>query len=151
MPQNQPAPQHAQDNDEIDLGRLFGVLVDHKWLIAFITALFAIAGIIYALLATPIYRADALVQVEDGAPSMNPLSEVNTMLGKEPPSQSEIGIIRSRMVLGRAVDILNLDVPQAIILLFHHLLLLGHLGLLLQLENTSTALLFSSHLQHQAQ
>lgn len=110
MPQNQPAPQHAQDNDEIDLGRLVGVLIDHKWLIAFVTALFAIAGVIYALLATPIYRADALVQVEDGAPSMNPLSEVNTMLGKEPPSQSEIGIIRSRMVLGRAVDILNLDV-----------------------------------------
>ncbi|SFH35387.1 polysaccharide biosynthesis tyrosine autokinase [Modicisalibacter xianhensis] len=109
MPQNPPVTREPQSNDDIDLGRLFGVLIDHKWLIAFITALFALAGVMYALLATPIYRADALVQIEDAAPSMNPLSEVTTMLGQEPPSQSEIGIIRSRMVLGRAVDILNLD------------------------------------------
>src|SRR5690606_19686733 len=98
----------AQNNDEIDLGRLLGVLVDHKWLIIAITAAFAFIGIAYAILATPIYRADALIQVEQASPS-NPLADVTSLLGKEPPSQAEIEIIRSRMVLGRAVDILNLD------------------------------------------
>lgn len=96
------------DDDAIDLGRLFGILVDHKhWIIA-ITGLFAVIGVVYALLATPIYKVDALIQIDD-APSTNPLADVNSILGKEPPSQSEIEIIRSRMVLGRAVDLLNLD------------------------------------------
>ncbi|WP_136067218.1 polysaccharide biosynthesis tyrosine autokinase [Modicisalibacter radicis] len=100
---------HAiQDNDEIDLGRLYGVLIDHKGTIASITVMFAIAGASYALLTDPIYQADALVQVEKAA-SKNPLADVTSLLGEEPPSESEIEIIRSRMVLGRAVDILNLD------------------------------------------
>jgi tyrosine-protein kinase Etk/Wzc len=105
-----PAPAtRDNDDDAIDLGRLFGILLDHKqWIIA-ITGLFAVIGVVYALLATPIYKVDALIQIDD-APSTNPLADVNSILGKEPPSQSEIEIIRSRMVLGRAVDLLNLDI-----------------------------------------
>ncbi|WP_168016905.1 polysaccharide biosynthesis tyrosine autokinase [Halomonas salinarum] len=99
----------SQASDEIDLGRLFGLLIDHKWWILGITALFAFIGIGYALLATPIYRSEALVQIEEASPSMNPLSDVTSMLGGEPPSQAEIEIIRSRMVLGKAVDLLNLE------------------------------------------
>ncbi|MCO7234134.1 MULTISPECIES: polysaccharide biosynthesis tyrosine autokinase [unclassified Cobetia] len=103
------AATRDNDDDAIDLGRLFGILVDHKqWIIA-ITGLFAVIGVVYALLATPIYKVDALIQIDD-APSTNPLADVNSILGKEPPSQSEIEIIRSRMVLGRAVDLLNLDI-----------------------------------------
>lgn len=101
----------TRDNvdDVIDLGRLFGILIDHKhWIIA-TTGLFAVIGVVYALLATPVYKVDALIQIDD-APSTNPLADVNSLLGKEPPSQSEIEIIRSRMVLGRAVDLLNLDI-----------------------------------------
>ncbi|MDW5377035.1 polysaccharide biosynthesis tyrosine autokinase [Halomonas sp. HP20-15] len=108
MSQNSHSSRAIQDNDEIDLGRLYGILVDHKGTIASITAIFAIAGAGYALLTDPIYRADALVQIEN-ASSTNPLSDVTSLLGQEPPSESEIEIIRSRMVLGRAVDILNLD------------------------------------------
>lgn len=103
--QAKPAPRN---NEDIDLARLFGVLIDHKWMIISITFFAAVVGLAYALLATPIYRADALVQVEQASP-MNPLADVNSFLGKTPPSQSEIEIIRSRMVLGRTVDILNLD------------------------------------------
>lgn len=109
------APNTPPADDEIDLGRLFGLLIDHKWWIVGITALFAAIGVAYALLATPVYRAETLVQIEDAAPSMNPLSDVTNMLGSEPPSQAEIEIIRSRMVLGKAVDLLNLElsvVPQ---------------------------------------
>ncbi|TCJ27730.1 polysaccharide biosynthesis tyrosine autokinase [Halomonas sp. GDM18] len=103
------AANRDNDDDAIDLGRLFGTLIDHKHWIISITGLFAIIGMVYALLATPIYKVDALLQIDD-APSTNPLADVNSLLGKEPPSQSEIEIIRSRMVLGRAVDLLNLDV-----------------------------------------
>ncbi|MBB3229745.1 polysaccharide biosynthesis tyrosine autokinase [Halomonas stenophila] len=97
-------------DDEIDLGRLFGLLLDHKWWIAGTTLVFALIGVTYALLATPVYRAEALVQVEEEAPGMNPLDDVTSLLGGEPPSQVEIEIIRSRMVLGDAVNLLNLDI-----------------------------------------
>ncbi|WP_019024817.1 MULTISPECIES: polysaccharide biosynthesis tyrosine autokinase [unclassified Thioalkalivibrio] len=94
---------------ELDIGRLLGQLLDHKWLIIFITALFAIAGAVYATLSTPIYRADALVQVEDMGRFSSPLSSVREMLGQEPRVEAELQILRSRMVLGRTVDQEALD------------------------------------------
>ena len=52
------------DNDDIDLMGLLGTLLDHKWLIAGVTGAFMVAGVAYALLATPVYQANALIQVE---------------------------------------------------------------------------------------
>jgi tyrosine-protein kinase Etk/Wzc len=108
-------PSHSTppDDDEIDLGRLFGLLLDHKWLIIGVTALFSVMGVIYALLATPIYRADALVQVESESGMANPLEDMRTMLGEEPSADAQLGILRSRLVLGRAVDQQRLDLVVA--------------------------------------
>ncbi|GHB09929.1 polysaccharide biosynthesis tyrosine autokinase [Salinicola rhizosphaerae] len=100
----------AGSHEEIDIRRLLGILMDHKKWILVSVVVFALIGFIYASLATPIYRADALIQIESSAPGKNPLQEVSSLLGQEPPTLSEIEIIRSRMVLGRAVDLLNLDV-----------------------------------------
>lgn len=52
------------DNNEIDLLGLVGTLIDHKWLISVVAGTFMVAGAAYAVLATPVYRANALVQVE---------------------------------------------------------------------------------------
>ena len=52
------------DSDDFDLGRFIGELIDHKKLIISITVLFTSIAIVYALFATPIYQADALIQVE---------------------------------------------------------------------------------------
>lgn len=54
----------AVENDEIDLGRLLGYLIDGRWWIVTITALFMVLGVAYALLATPVFKANALLQVE---------------------------------------------------------------------------------------
>ncbi len=94
---------------ELDIGRLLGQLLDHKWWILAITALFAVAGAVHAMLSTPIYRADALVQVEDMGRFSSPLANVREMLGQEPRVEAELQILRSRMVLGRAVDQESLD------------------------------------------
>lgn len=103
----QPASTHE---DEIDLGRLLGMLLDHKWWIAGITFLFAVLGVIYALLATPVYQGDALVQVEQRSP-LNPLAGLGDMLGQESDSMTsaEVQILQSRMVLGQVVDRMALD------------------------------------------
>jgi len=108
---SQPSPRAAAPaDDDIDLGRLFGLLLDHKWLIIAVTALFAFAGVVYALLATPVYQADALVQVERRS-SISPLGDLGSVFGEETDSRTsaEVQILRSRMVLGQVVDRLELD------------------------------------------
>lgn len=52
------------DQDSIDLLGIFGSLIDQKWLIGALTGAFMVTGVAYAVLATPVYLANALVQVE---------------------------------------------------------------------------------------
>ncbi|BCD97016.1 polysaccharide biosynthesis tyrosine autokinase [Marinagarivorans cellulosilyticus] len=109
MPNADISSSYKKHDDGIDLPKLAALLFERKWLIAGITLAFILIGGIYSFLATPSYRADMLVQIEQPS-RINPLSDVNTLLGKQPPSQAEIEIVRSRMVLGGAVDALQLDV-----------------------------------------
>ena len=103
-------PNTSSGSDEIDLGKLFGILIDSWWLIIIITFIFACIGISYALLATPIYKADALIQIEQKSTGMPALGgDMAEMFGgAESSATTEIEIIKSRMVLGDTVDKLNL-------------------------------------------
>ncbi|HIE9630739.1 TPA: polysaccharide biosynthesis tyrosine autokinase [Klebsiella quasipneumoniae] len=98
-----------KDSDEIDLGRLVGELIDHRKLIISVTALFTLLSLMYALFATPIYQADALVQVEQKQANAI-LSNLSQMLpDSQPQSAPEIALLQSRMILGKTVDDLNLQ------------------------------------------
>ncbi|ATR41509.1 TPA: polysaccharide biosynthesis tyrosine autokinase [Klebsiella pneumoniae] len=98
-----------KDSDEIDLGRLVGELIDHRKLIISVTALFTLLSLVYALFATPIYQADALVQVEQKQANAI-LSNLSQMLpDSQPQSAPEIALLQSRMILGKTVDDLNLQ------------------------------------------
>ncbi|SDH58564.1 polysaccharide biosynthesis tyrosine autokinase [Pseudomonas panipatensis] len=109
--QQQPAiAMQDPDDDEIDLLGLLGTLIDHKWLIAGITAAFTTLGATYALLATPIYRSDASVQVEAKKPSIPGLSDMGDLLGAQSQAVTEIQLITSRAVIGKAVDNLRLNI-----------------------------------------
>ncbi|WP_068711516.1 polysaccharide biosynthesis tyrosine autokinase [Vibrio tritonius] len=99
--------RNASDNDEIDLGQLFGLLLDGKWVIAITTFLFALFGIAFALLSTPIYQADALIQVEQkssGGFSAIMSESLGDMFASESTADAEIQLIKSRMILGGTVD-----------------------------------------------
>lgn len=100
--------QVNQASDEIDLGKLFGILLDNRWNIIAVTFVFAVLGIAYALLATPIYKADALIQVEEKSSGMPALGEMGELFASESSATTEIEIIKSRMILGKTVDELNL-------------------------------------------
>ncbi|PSU97732.1 polysaccharide biosynthesis tyrosine autokinase [Photobacterium kishitanii] len=109
------ATQNTQANsspgtDEVDIGKLFGILIDNRWLIIITTFIFAVVGIGYALLATPIYKADALIQIEAKSTGMPALGgDMAEMFGgSESSATTETEIIKSRMVLGETVDKLNL-------------------------------------------
>ncbi|QWZ92795.1 polysaccharide biosynthesis tyrosine autokinase [Aeromonas sp. FDAARGOS 1411] len=100
----------AVENDEIDLGRLLGYLIDGRWWIVTITALFMVLGVAYALLATPVFKANALLQVEKKASGAALLGDMADVLGGEQPdAAAEIELLTSRMVLGRTVQELHLD------------------------------------------
>lgn len=97
------------DSNEIDLGRLIGELIDHRKLIISITSLFTLLALIYALFATPIYQADAMIQVEKKQANAL-LSNLSQMLPDgQPQSAPEIALLQSRMILGKTVDDLNLQ------------------------------------------
>ncbi|MDT8883316.1 polysaccharide biosynthesis tyrosine autokinase [Klebsiella aerogenes] len=99
----------SQDNGEIDFGRLVGELIDHRKLIIAITAGFTVLAVMYALLATPIYQANALIQVEQkqGNALIDSLSQM--LPDSQPQSAPEIILLQSRMILGKTVDDLNLQ------------------------------------------
>lgn len=99
----------SKDTDEIDLGRLIGEFIDHRKLIISVTSLFTLVALIYAIFATPIYQADALIQVEQKQANAI-LSSLTQMLpDSQPQSAPEIALIQSRMILGKTVDDLNLQ------------------------------------------
>ncbi|MCE7626720.1 polysaccharide biosynthesis tyrosine autokinase [Vibrio furnissii] len=97
-------------SDEIDLGKLFGILIDAKWLIIATTFIFAVVGVVFAILSTPIYKADALIQIEQkssgGISSL--VGDMGELFASESSATTEIEIIKSRMILGDTVDKFNL-------------------------------------------
>ncbi|HBS5659343.1 polysaccharide biosynthesis tyrosine autokinase [Klebsiella variicola] len=99
----------SKDADEIDFGRLIGEFIDHRKLIISVASLFTLIALIYAIFATPIYQADALIQVEQKQANAI-LSNLSQMLpDSQPQSAPEIALIQSRMILGKTVDDLNLQ------------------------------------------
>lgn len=98
------------NSDEIDLGKLIGTLVDAKWLIIGVTFVFAVFGVAVAILSTPVYKADALLQIETkssgGLSSL--VGEVGDLFQSDSSAAAEIEIIQSRMILGDTVDQFNL-------------------------------------------
>ncbi len=100
----------SQDDDEIDLGELLATLVDNKWLIAFITLVVLSIGIAKALIDKPVYKADAMLQVEKNSPSLGALEPVAALMGDEVEALTEIELIQSRMILGAAVKNLNMEI-----------------------------------------
>ena len=93
----------VKDSEDFDIGRLLGEIIS-------ITSLFAFTGLLYVLLSTPVYQADALIQVEQ--------KQANAILGNlsqilpdsQPQSAPEIALLQSRMILGKTVDDLNLQI-----------------------------------------
>lgn len=96
--------------NDFNIAQVLGALLDHRWLIIGVVTLFAVFGIIYSLFTTPVYQADSLVQVEK-KPGGSLLDNLSQMIpNSQAESTTEIELIKSRMIIGKAVDDLGLDV-----------------------------------------
>jgi tyrosine-protein kinase Etk/Wzc len=102
----QPAAAFTQpEDDEINLVEYWDILVDGRWLIATITVLALSIGIAYAMFTRPVYRANLLIQVEDSTGSAKSmLGEAASLFEVKTAATAEMEILRSRMVIGQAVD-----------------------------------------------
>lgn len=106
--------QRDGDGGEIGLGEALGTLKDNKWRIIIITTSFIVLSVAYALLATPIYQATAMVQVEQKVLDLPGLSSLTSTLNEESPmATTESDLITSRMVIGEAVNKLNLAIQAS--------------------------------------
>ncbi|MGJ7607605.1 polysaccharide biosynthesis tyrosine autokinase [Variovorax sp. LT1R20] len=99
------ASTRDDDDDEIRLSEYLDILIDRKWLVAGVTVVAVALGLAYALLSTPIYQSNLLVQVEDSAPdAKNFLGDTANLFDVKTPATGEIQILRSRMIMGGAVE-----------------------------------------------
>lgn len=98
-----------QDHDEgLDLFATLAALLDHKWLILVVTALFACGGYVLGEWRLPVYQADAVIQVE--SKGGNILADLDIVGNNKPSLGTEIALMKSRAVIGKAVDKLSLDI-----------------------------------------
>jgi len=99
------APAPIEDDDEINLVEYWDIIVDNRWLIAAVMALAVAIGGGYAFLTKPIYEGNLLIQVEDSAGSAKSfLGEAASLFEVKTPAAAEMEIIRSRTIVGQAVD-----------------------------------------------
>ncbi len=106
LPTPSPPPEAF---DEVDVRELLDTVMAGKWIIAAIAALSTAAGIGFAAFSTPIYEAEALVQIEDKRASLPGLEILTESMETSAVSEVEIEILSSRFVLGQVVDSLDLQ------------------------------------------
>ena len=96
--------------EEIDLREYLDVIIEARWLVLGITTAVFLLGLLYIIAAPPIYRSDTLLQVEETKPTIKGLDDISSALTGEVPAVTEIEIIRSRSIIGSAIDQLGLAI-----------------------------------------
>lgn len=103
--------QTANTEDTIDLKELFFSLIAQWKMITLCVLLSIVCALLYLRTTPDTYAVDALVQVEDSkGASAALLGDLSSMIEQKSPAQAEIEILKSRLVLGSAIDHLNLDI-----------------------------------------
>ena len=102
--------QREDEEESLAIGEIIAVVIEHRWLIAMSTTAFLILGAAWISIARPVYIADGLIQVEEKASGMSVLKDLQPLLGDSTTVSAELEILTSRMVLGRVIDKLKLDI-----------------------------------------
>lgn len=108
-----PGQQIANSDEEpegLAVGEIVAVVMEQRWLVATITAVAVLLGGAWSSVSEPVYRADGLIQVEEKANGMSALKELQPLLGDTTTVSAELEILTSRMVLGRVIDKLKLNI-----------------------------------------
>jgi len=108
-----PPPRVVEGGQGANLPELLTFLIAARRLILSITAAVVVAGLLYAKVATPIYRSDTLIQVEEKKKGIAGLEDLNALMPSDNAADAEIEILRSRSLVGEVVRKLSLDLSVA--------------------------------------
>lgn len=106
-PQYPHPPQSS--GGEIDVGQQLRNLLHYKYPIAIAVLAGGFLGALYSLAATPVYRADAMLEIETKQNQI--LTEISNLFSPENSNltfEGELELAQSRLVLGKTVDDLQL-------------------------------------------
>jgi tyrosine-protein kinase Etk/Wzc len=100
------SPAGGEEDQEIGLAEYWDILVDNRWMVAIIAATTLAIGLGYAFLSRPVFETNLLIQVEDSAGSTTNLfgDAATPLLDIKSPAAAEMEILKSRLVVGQAVD-----------------------------------------------
>ncbi|KLN56731.1 polysaccharide biosynthesis tyrosine autokinase [Variovorax paradoxus] len=101
-----PMPALEEENDGFKLVEYLDILIDHRWFISIVVAVTLLLGMAYALFGQPMYETNVAVQVEDSGNSAGSFlgDAASSLLSVKTPAAGEIEIIKSRAILGQAVE-----------------------------------------------
>lgn len=108
-----PLDSPAHVSGGFELGDLLRILSEHRKLILGAGALGLILGVVLSLLMTPLYRATALLEVNNGANDMlanagAKAPQVQQRIATQELVATQIGLLRSEALARRVVEDLNL-------------------------------------------
>ncbi|WP_186425848.1 polysaccharide biosynthesis tyrosine autokinase [Cupriavidus metallidurans] len=110
----EPSPEPWEESDNaVDMTSYVDVLIRYRWTFLVVAGTILGVGLLYALMARPIYRADIMVQVEESNPTNNAsklIASISPGLDVKPAATAEMELLRSRAVVGKAVETLRLDI-----------------------------------------
>lgn len=104
-------------DEEIEIRRLWHVILRNRWLVLGIAVVFVGAAALFSALQTPVYQSEATVLINQEEPGLDLLSKMVPAglgavagLGGADNIQTDLGILRSRQVAEAVVDSLALQV-----------------------------------------
>jgi tyrosine-protein kinase Etk/Wzc len=109
----QPQPLPQDSGAEPSLGEYIATIIEFRTLVLGVAAAVLAVGAMYAFAAPRTWRSDVLLQVEEKKSGFAGLSELSSMFSETTPADTEIEILRSRMLVGAVVDELGLDIEAA--------------------------------------
>jgi tyrosine-protein kinase Etk/Wzc len=103
--------------DELRLSDYLAAILGSWRIIALVTLVVVALGTAYAFIASPVYRADAMIQVTESNPgnnannnNANAVQTVSQMFDAKSTTAAEIELLRSRLVVEDTVNKLHLDI-----------------------------------------
>ncbi|WAT02541.1 polysaccharide biosynthesis tyrosine autokinase [Rouxiella chamberiensis] len=98
------------NSNNLDLGRLYGGILDDRWLVIITVIVMMAFGVVYYLFATPVYSTDAMVQIESNGSStiLNDISKL--MPSGQTKTGAQLKLIESKLVQFKTIRDLHLDI-----------------------------------------
>lgn len=96
----------------VTLAAILRTARDSLWLIAGLALAFAVLAAVFIVSSEPVYQSNLLIRVEEERQnsSKNILNDVSSLFDSKTAAVAEMQMIRSRAVIGHAVDALQLEI-----------------------------------------